>query len=156
MDFLRLNIKHLRVLFGLTQPELGEILGVSRDNIASYERGTVPPVDVIHKLVNHFHVRFNDLIEEDLSTFQSKNVEGVVIDLERKVYKYPENVDSPSMEAHEGYRTRTVEALERVISAQEVTIKTQQETIDALKQLIEAKRPQKATKTEPMREADLS
>ena len=84
MDFLRLNIKHLRTLSGLTQSQLANILGVSRDNVASYERGTTPPVDVIHVLVNHFHIKFNDLMEKDLSLFEAKNVEGVIIDTERK------------------------------------------------------------------------
>lgn len=151
MDFLRLNIKHLRVLNGLTQPQLGEILGVSRDNIASYERGTAPPVDIIHKFVNHFHVRFNDLLEQDLSKFQSKNIEGVIVDMERNLSKYPEKEDTPAPEVNDGYRTTTVVALERVIEAQKVALQSQRETIDALKALIEMRKP-KIERDEPISE----
>lgn len=140
MDFLRLNIKHLRTLSGLTQPQLGEILGVSRDNVASYERGTSPPVEIIHKLVNHFHVKFNDLLEKDLSKFESKNVEGVIIDMERQISRaYKAGEGNPvANEDSENYQAKNLESLERIIAAQELTIRTQQETIEALKQVIDS------------------
>lgn len=139
MDFLRHNIKHIRTMHGLTQPQLGEILGVSRDNIASYERGTIPPVDFIHKFVNHFHVRFNDVIEKDLSIFVSKNIQGVVDDMDREAISQssPEKPVNLVSESKEDYRFRSIEALEKIVEAQEVTIKSQQETIEALKMVID-------------------
>lgn len=156
MDFLRLNIKHLRTINGLTQPQLAEILGVTRDNIASYERGTHPPVDVIHKFVNHFHIKFNDLIEKDLSTFESKNFQGVVVNMDRESNAQGAKTkpDPVFNEPREEYRIRSIEALEKVIEAQDVTIKSQQETIEALKMVIKGNsRPDMSAR--PRKEANL-
>jgi len=141
MDFLRLNIKHLRTLNGLTQAQMADILDVSRDKVASYERGTTPPVDIIHTIVNHFHIRFNDLIEKDLSLFESKNVEGVIIDIERKNSQSPNRNDQVNdfENPSEIYRVKNINSLERVIAAQEITIQTQKETIQALREVIDRK-----------------
>lgn len=136
MQFLNQNIKYLRSLSGLTQPQLGEILGVSRDNIASYERGTVPPVEVIHKILNYFHVNFNDLIEKDFSNLDFQ----LVSDLEREaIKKIRSSKEDESSENNANQRDKSVEALEQIIEAQRNTIKSQQETIEALKMLIDRK-----------------
>ena len=136
MIFLKQNIKYLRNMNGLTQPQLGEIIGVSRDNVASYERGTVPPVDILHKIVNYFNVSFNDLIEKDLSKQQI----NVVSDLDRGDFNKSgstskENPDEPETK----HPIKSIEALEKIIEAQQNTIKSQQETIEALKMLLERK-----------------
>lgn len=134
MLFLKQNIKYLRNVKGLTQPQLGDFVGVSRDNIASYERGTVPPVDILHKFVNFFHISFNDLIGIDLS----KNQPGEVSDLDRGVIQKigsTHESDLPEQEAKQ--LVKSIEALEKIIEAQQHTIKSQQETIEALKMLIE-------------------
>lgn len=136
MIFLKHNIKYLRNVKGLTQPQLGDIVGVSRDNIASYERGTVPPVDILHKLVNFFHISFNDLIEIDLS----KNQPGEVSDLDRgDIQKIGLSNETKLPEQEVGQLFKSIEALEKIIEAQQHTIKSQQETIEALKMLIERK-----------------
>ena len=136
MQFLNQNIKYLRSLSGLTQPQLGEILGVSRDNIASYERGTVPPVEVIHKILNYFHVNFNDLVEKDLSSLDFQ----LVSDLDREaIKKIRSSKEDESSEKNSNQRDKSVEALEQIIEAQRNTIKSQQETIEALKMLIDRK-----------------
>lgn len=136
MLFLKQNIKYLRNIKGLTQPQLGDIVGVSRDNIASYERGTVPPVDILHKLVNFFHVSFNDLIEIDLS----KNQPIEVSDLDRgDIQKIGLSQDSEFSDQEAKQLVKSIEALEKIIEAQQHTIKSQQETIEALKMLIERK-----------------
>lgn len=135
MYFLNQNIKYLRALNGLTQPQLGEVLGVSRDNVASYERGTVPPVDIIHKFVNHFHIDFNELIEKDLS----KIIHAEVADIDREAIRQssPEKPVNLVSESKEDDRFRSIEALEKIVEAQEVTIKSQQETIEALKMVLD-------------------
>lgn len=138
MDFLKLNIKYLRVLNGLTQVQLASILDVSRNNIASYEAGTMPPVDLVYKIVNHFNIRFNDFIEKDLSLFESKNVDTVFIDTDRENLKTPKHHHQVNEDVSPSnlYKAKNLESLERIISAQETVIRTQQDTIDALKEVI--------------------
>jgi transcriptional regulator with XRE-family HTH domain len=131
MLFLKQNIKYLRNMSGLTQPQLGEIVGVSRDNVASYERGTVPPVDILHKLVNYFNVSFNDFIEKDLSKQQLNEVS----DLDRGEF----NKTGTNQEPEVKQPIKSIEALEKIIEAQQNTIKSQQETIEALKMLLDRK-----------------
>ncbi|WP_339876965.1 helix-turn-helix transcriptional regulator [uncultured Algoriphagus sp.] len=149
MDFLRLNIKYLRVINGLTQVQLAEILDVSRSNIASYESGTIPPVDIVHRLVNHFNIKFNDFIEKDLSSFESKNVNTVLINTDREIPNIPKQTSQVNEQVNpiDFYRAKNIESLERIITAQETVIRTQQDTIDALKEVITEIRP-KSTKKE--------
>ena len=136
MIFLKQNIKYLRNMNGLTQPQLGEIIGVSRDNVASYERGTVPPVDILHKIVNYFNVSFNDLIEKDLSKQQI----NVVSDLDRGDFnKSGSTPEANPVEPEAKHQIKSIEALEKIIEAQQNTIKSQQETIEALKMLLDRK-----------------
>lgn len=136
MIFLKQNIKYLRNMNGLTQPQLGEIIGVSRDNIASYERGTVPPVDILHKIVNYFNVSFNDLIEKDLSKQQINEVS----DLDRGDFNKSGSTSELNPNETEGkHQIKSIEALEKIIEAQQNTIKSQQETIEALKMLLDRK-----------------
>lgn len=136
MLFLKQNIKYLRNINGLTQPQLGDAIGVSRDNVASYERGTVPPVDIIHKIVNYFHISFNDLIEKDLS----KSGPAEVSDLDRDlIQKNGPTKEVIAEDLEDNQRIKSMEALEKIIEAQQNTIKSQQETIEALKMLIERK-----------------
>lgn len=136
MFFLKQNIKYLRNMSGLTQPQLGEIVGVSRDNVASYERGTVPPIDILHKLVNYFNVSFNDFIEKDLSKQQVNEVS----DLDRGEFKGAGSTqESHSHDLEAKQQIKSIEALEKIIEAQQNTIKSQQETIEALKMLLDRK-----------------
>lgn len=51
----------------MSQPQLAEALGCSRDNIASYERGTEPKLAMLRMIVNYFHVSIDDIISKDLS-----------------------------------------------------------------------------------------
>ncbi|MDX5479394.1 MAG: helix-turn-helix domain-containing protein [Cyclobacteriaceae bacterium] len=115
---------------------MGEIVGVSRDNIASYERGTVPPVDILHKIVNYFNVSFNDLIEKDLSMEQVNEVS----DLDRRDFnKSGSTTEANPDEPETKQQIKSIEALEKIIEAQQNTIKSQQETIEALKMLLDRK-----------------
>jgi transcriptional regulator with XRE-family HTH domain len=136
MLFLKQNIKYLRNINGLTQPQLGDAIGVSRDNIASYERGTVPPVDILHKIVNYFHINFNDLIEKDLAKSGAVEVSDLDRDL---IQKNGSSKATDPVENEANQRIKSMEALEKIIEAQQHTIKSQQETIEALKMLLERK-----------------
>ena len=62
------NIRYLRETAGLSQAKFGKGFGVSRDNIASYERGSEPKRDFITKLVNFYHISADDLFNTDLKT----------------------------------------------------------------------------------------
>lgn len=60
------NIKYLRETAGLSQAKFGKGFGVSRDNIASYERGSEPKMEFITKIVNFYHISVDDLFNSDL------------------------------------------------------------------------------------------
>lgn len=66
-NYLKANIKFLREEKGMSQPQLAEALGCSRDNIASYERGTEPKLGMLQIIVNYFHLTIDDIINKDLS-----------------------------------------------------------------------------------------
>jgi|SRR6185437_681347 len=88
MSYTSSNIKHLRIINGLNQAEMGALLNCSRDNIASYERGSEPKLDFIFNLVNYFHIPFNDLVKTDLSVYPNKElittfIEGNITDRDR-------------------------------------------------------------------------
>ncbi len=63
------NLKYLRKQHGVTQKQLGEILGVSDTSIRRYERGDIQGVtfDSLIKLADHFDVLIDDLIRKDLT-----------------------------------------------------------------------------------------
>ena len=73
-SIIGLNIKYLRSKAGLSQSAFGELFTVSRDNIASYERGGEPKIELIQKIVKHFHIELSDFITKDISEVNS-NVE---------------------------------------------------------------------------------
>lgn len=61
------NIRFLRSYTGLSQQDFGILFKVSRDNIASYERGTEPKIEFISSIVNYFHIGYSDFIHTDIS-----------------------------------------------------------------------------------------
>jgi transcriptional regulator with XRE-family HTH domain len=56
------NIKFLRSKYSLTQEEFGALFGATRDNIASYERGSEPRLDFIARMAAHFGLTSDLLI----------------------------------------------------------------------------------------------
>ena len=60
------NIKYLRTTARSSQAQFGKAFGVSRDNIASYERGTEPKIEFLTRIVNFYHISFENLIHDDL------------------------------------------------------------------------------------------
>src|SRR5687768_12438372 len=64
------NIKHLRQLKKWSQEELAEKLEISRARIGSYEEDRCdPPIDVLVKLSNVFHIAVDALVKCDLRKF---------------------------------------------------------------------------------------
>lgn len=60
------NLKFLREGFGLLQEELADKIGVSRDNITSYERGTTPKLPTLLRLVNFFQITVEEISTQPL------------------------------------------------------------------------------------------
>lgn len=59
------NIKNLRMQYGLTQSELGEIAGVSDKAVSTWENGTAEPrMGAIQRIAEHFHISKGSLIDD--------------------------------------------------------------------------------------------
>lgn len=57
------NLKNIRKIRGLTQKELAQKSGITRESIGNYERGDrIPPVDTLNKIAKALGVTPNDLI----------------------------------------------------------------------------------------------
>lgn len=73
------RIKKLRKERGLTQQELGQMLGVQKSAIAKYENGRVPNLkkETIAKLAEIFHVTPNYLLglDDPVTPFHSHNID---------------------------------------------------------------------------------
>ena len=68
MNYLALNIKHIRTLKGLSQEQFAEDLEVTRSRISSYEENrAIPPVDFLINLSDYFKIPIDVLIKNDLS-----------------------------------------------------------------------------------------
>ncbi|MGY0034410.1 XRE family transcriptional regulator [Pedobacter sp. NJ-S-72] len=82
MNYIKQNIKYLRDTIKLNQDNFGQLIGCSRDNIASYERGTEPKIDTIQNIVNYFHITMDDFINKDFSNSEihmpSHNNSGLI------------------------------------------------------------------------------
>jgi len=84
-DQIGQNIAKIRKLQGLSQENLGAYLGVTREQISHYERGTRKiSVTDLNKLADLFGVELADLLEEDMDlqhlnlafAFRSKKIES--------------------------------------------------------------------------------
>lgn len=92
MTYFGKNIKSLRIEHGYTQEEFGLLFGLSRDNINSYERGSLPNVEDYLKIMDHFHLdpsKFMNLDKErhlvsrevnDSSGNQEKLITDLIVD----------------------------------------------------------------------------
>lgn len=74
MNHFSKNIRYLRETAGLSQAKFATGFGVSRDNIASYERGSEPKVEFLTKVVNFYHISLEDLLNTDLETICEENL----------------------------------------------------------------------------------
>jgi len=75
--FLAGNIKLLREHAHESQESFARIFGITRDNVASYERGSKPDLPLIIQIVKYFHIDLDDLVSLDLkehSNILKKNI----------------------------------------------------------------------------------
>ena len=64
------NIKDLRIKYGLTQAELGEIAGVTDKAVSSWEKGNAEPrMGAIQKIAEHFNISKASLIADSDDEF---------------------------------------------------------------------------------------
>jgi transcriptional regulator with XRE-family HTH domain len=64
---LSANIKSLRALKNLSQESLSDKLEITRARLAAYEEGrNEPPLDILIRIADHFHISLDALIRADL------------------------------------------------------------------------------------------
>ncbi|RAJ00439.1 DNA-binding XRE family transcriptional regulator [Chitinophaga skermanii] len=66
------NLKIIREANRLTQGKFGELLGVTRDVIANYERGAMPPKDILVSVSHKFELSIDSLLFFDFSFVRKK------------------------------------------------------------------------------------
>jgi transcriptional regulator with XRE-family HTH domain len=64
--FLTGNLKRLREHVQMTQSSFGKIFNMTRDQVASCERGFKPGLSFLIDIENYFHISFDELIAIDL------------------------------------------------------------------------------------------
>ena len=68
------RLKELRITRGVTQEELGKILGVTKASICCYEKGTrTPTIDNLIDLVDYFGVSADYLLGNDKIVLTKKD-----------------------------------------------------------------------------------
>ena len=67
------NLKYLISKSGKTQEKLAKDIGVTRGQIASYLKGTIPPVPILQKIVNYFNIAIDDIVYKDLKNMAIYN-----------------------------------------------------------------------------------
>jgi len=66
--YLPKNLKLLREYAGKSQDAFGELFGLNRSNIASYERGTEPGLSFLIEVSKYFQIKLDDLVSCDLKS----------------------------------------------------------------------------------------
>ena len=67
MSKISFNIKHLRELRKLSQERLAEDLSITRARLGAYEEGrNEPPIEILIKLSEYFHIAIDALVKADL------------------------------------------------------------------------------------------
>lgn len=68
MNYIQLNVRHLRVKNNLTQSDLAKLLGTNKANISTYENGKAsPPIPVLEKYAAYFGLKVGDIVDGDLT-----------------------------------------------------------------------------------------
>ena len=99
------NVKFLRTSDGLSQIDFANKFDVSRDNIASYERGTKPKLEFLTKLVNYFHISIEDLLNSDIEKLRLKiapNSAGKIAPNSKNTTVQSDQINNSSIEEPEG------------------------------------------------------
>jgi transcriptional regulator with XRE-family HTH domain len=69
------NIRHLRLLKGWSQLQLADQLNITRARVGSYEEQRAdPPVDILIRLSNLYHIAIDALIKCDLSKVDTNDL----------------------------------------------------------------------------------
>lgn len=100
MNYVSQNIKFLRKKLGFTQPQFANELGVSRNNVDSYERGGIPKPDILAQIAELFSIDLRKFLAEEMNsfsydTFIIKN-NGIVSD---NTTEQIDTTDNPSLKA---------------------------------------------------------
>ena len=66
--YLSSNLKLLRTYTGITQDAFSKIFNVSRENIASYERGVEPKLSFLLHVSDYLQIKIDDLVKSDLKS----------------------------------------------------------------------------------------
>lgn len=83
------RLKTLRKEKGLTQTELGEMLGLDKSTICCYEKGTrQPPLENIIDFMQIFNVTADYLLGSDhlIKTIEDKNYEAITMSEEEVLF----------------------------------------------------------------------
>jgi transcriptional regulator with XRE-family HTH domain len=68
MNKIAINLKELRKIQNISQESLSKKLGITRSRLGAYEEGrNEPPIELLIKLSNFFHVSVDALIRSDFS-----------------------------------------------------------------------------------------
>ncbi|MGJ1352356.1 helix-turn-helix transcriptional regulator [Sphingobacterium spiritivorum] len=149
MSLLSDNLLYLRESLNLNQNDFGKLFGLTRDNIASYERGTEPKISKLIHIVNYFHTTIEEIYTKDLSKNDDhkmvpKMVPNMVPNLkESDILK--EEIPEVYRNHHEKIlqeRDRVIDALNEVINTQKDLIKSQKSLIDVFRRRIEGNEDQ--------------
>ena len=85
------NIKHLRMLKGLTQEQFAQAIDVTKSRIGSYEEGrSVPPIETLIVLSEFFKIPIDALVKNDLTMA----TEDTFMDIGNQRILFPIKVDA--------------------------------------------------------------
>lgn len=73
-NYISINIIYIRSRSGLSQEDIGNIIGTSYHAVSSYEKKkSLPPIDKIQLFCKEFNLSIDDFVNKDLSTLQATN-----------------------------------------------------------------------------------
>lgn len=114
--FFASNLKLLRERHKLSQKEFGEVIGLKRDGINNYERGTVPSPDTMIAIADFFKVSVDTMLRVDLRKESEFNLQQIELGFDAYVRgtklrvhattvdsNNRENVELVSLKAKAGY-----------------------------------------------------
>ncbi|WP_293913169.1 MULTISPECIES: helix-turn-helix transcriptional regulator [unclassified Sphingobacterium] len=161
MSLLAENLLYLRESLNLNQNDFGKLFGLTRDNVASYERGTEPKLNKLMLIVNYFHTTIENIYTLDLSKdihkensnikefshvnkLASKMASNKAPNLEESASLNQTNPDLGRIHLEKllNERDRVIDALNEVINTQKDLIKSQKSLIDVFRQRIEGNEDQ--------------
>ena len=104
--FLGYRLKLLRKENGLSQSDLGKLLGVSKVSVSNYENGTrIPSMDVLLMIIKIFNVSADYMLgreinvvcegQENLTLILSANDINIIQEIRKRPKLYDKIVDDP-------------------------------------------------------------